>query len=216
MNGADDDDGLGEWSADSTPAATPAAHAPPAAPAALAGVDLSVGMPDAVGAVVRRRLQAIATEVLDELLDDAAIAQLRTAARDAATVALAEPAREPAPDPQPEPPELYFSTLPQFVEQLLVPMYRRSLGANTLTWCAEWWRHPEAIVRLEALWRSWEHLRLDPATGMSVWLRDHLDHHIAVLLSSDGPFKGCKPDQHGERLKPFPVAPPPAGLFDTA
>ena len=51
---------------------------------------------------------------------------------------------------------------------------------------------------------------------MSVWLRDHLDHHIAVLLSSDGPFKGCKPDQHGERLKPFAVAPPPAALFDTA
>ena len=59
-------------------------------------------------------------------------------------------------------------------------------------------------------------LNLRPAALISVWLRDHLDHHIAVLLSSDGPFKGCKPDQHGERLKPFPVAPPPAALFDTA
>ncbi|WP_216666160.1 DUF4913 domain-containing protein [Actinomyces faecalis] len=27
--------------------------------------------------------------------------------------------------------------------------------------------------------RSWEHPRQDPATGMSVWLRDHADHHMA-------------------------------------
>ena len=85
-------------------------------------------------------------------------------------------------------------------------MYRRPLGGQAVTWCPEWWRHAEAIARLDALWRAWEHLRLDPATGMSVWFRDHADHHMAVLLSADGPFKGCKPDKgHAERLPAFPL-----------
>lgn len=51
---------------------------------------------------------------------------------------------------------------------------------------------------------------------MSVWFRDHADHHMAILLSADGPFKGCKPkDGHSNRLDPFPLEPPPPGLFDT-
>jgi hypothetical protein len=66
-----------------------------------------------------------------------------------------------------------------------------------------------ASVALEALWRAWEYLRLDAHTGMSVWFRDHADHHMAVLLSADGAFKGCKPDRHGERLEALPLNEPP-------
>ena len=72
-------------------------------------------------------------------------------------------------------------------------MWRRNLSGNALTWCPERWRHAEAIARLEAPWRAWEHLRLDPALGMSVWLRDHADHHMAVLLGADGPLKAAPP-----------------------
>jgi len=43
---------------------------------------------------------------------------------------------------------------------------------------ARWWESPEAIFRLEAMWRSWEALRLNPATVISDWLRDHADHHL--------------------------------------
>ncbi|MGI8731362.1 MAG: DUF4913 domain-containing protein [Solirubrobacteraceae bacterium] len=50
---------------------------------------------------------------------------------------------------------------------------------------------------------------MDAHTGMSVWFRDHADHHMAVLLSDAGPFKGCKPEGHGERLKPLPLTTPP-------
>lgn len=113
--------------------------------------------------------------------------------------------------------ELCFPTLEAFVEQQLAPMWRRNLSGNTLTWCPEWWRHAEAIARLEALWRAWEHLRLDPALGMSVWFRDHADHHMAVLLDADGPFKGCSPEEgkgHSPRLTALPCTPPPVGLFD--
>lgn len=108
--------------------------------------------------------------------------------------------------------ELFYPSLECFVAEQLAPLYRRQLGHGR-TWCRAWWAHAEAITRLEALWRSWEHLRLEPALGMSVWLRDHADPHMAVLLDPDGPFKGCSPDRHAARLEPLPVDPPPEGLF---
>lgn len=110
-------------------------------------------------------------------------------------------------------PELYYPNVLVFVTELLAPMYRRPLTGQGTTWCPEWWSHAEAVARLEALWRAWEYLRLDPATGMSVWFRDHADYHMAVLLSADGPFKGCKPDKHAERLDPLPLVEPPEGLW---
>jgi hypothetical protein len=108
-----------------------------------------------------------------------------------------------------------FASLEAFVTRYLLAMYRRAVSGNDTTWCAQWWRHPEAIVRLEALWRAWEYLRLDPATGMSVWVRDHCDFHMRVLLSADGPFRGCTPDGHATRpLRPLPSAPMPDGLAE--
>jgi hypothetical protein len=87
--------------------------------------------------------------------------------------------------------ELVYRSLHLFVAELLLPTYRRKVDGRSLTWCPRWEQHPEAVVRLEALWRSWEHLRLDPALGISVWLRDHLDHHYPILLDPHGPFRGC-------------------------
>jgi hypothetical protein len=107
-------------------------------------------------------------------------------------------------------PGAVFGSLEAFVCEYLLAVYRRPVSATSTTWCAEWWRHREACVRLDALWRSWEHLRLDAATGMSVWLRDHADHHMSVLLSADGPFKGCTPERHAQRpVSALPSAPVP-------
>ena len=78
-------------------------------------------------------------------------------------------------------------------------------------WAADWWRYPEAIVRLGALWRSWEHLRQDGATGSSIWWRDHLDHHTPILMDVEGSFAEAKdPNDPGEAL---PYTPPPEGMF---
>ncbi|WP_336853912.1 DUF4913 domain-containing protein [Sinomonas albida] len=116
-------------------------------------------------------------------------------------------------------PELVFGSTAEWVAEFLVPMYRRQLTAtgDRTTWCPQWWRHAEAIIRLEALWRAWEHLRLDGRTGASVWLKDHLDHHLPVLLDAhDGPFNGCRPDRHADDpLGEFQlVAPPPEWFPD--
>jgi len=207
--------GLDEWDdADATangPSSTPSTPSTTSAIAtAVAAVDLDAAMRDAARSALRKRLDTIAVAAVDAQLDDATLAQLRATADDAARAAMQDAA---APQVDGAEPELYYPDVVSFVTKHLAPMYRRSLSANSTTWCPQWWRHAEAIARLEALWRSWEHLRLGPSTGTSVWFRDHADHHMAVLLSADGPFKGCKPDGHGERLQPLPLIAPPDGLW---
>ena len=87
-------------------------------------------------------------------------------------------------------------------------------AAITACGVREWWRHDEAVARLDALWRAWEHLRLDPATGLSVWFRDHADHHMSILLDADGPLKGCDATHSQRPLDPLPYDPPPPGTFE--
>lgn len=126
------------------------------------------------------------------------------------TAAPMEPAEE-----EPDAPELFYPNVAEFVSGKLATSYRRQLNVQGgVTWCPQWWKHAEAISRLEALWRAWEFLRLDGTTGMSVWWRDHADHHMSVLLSTDGPFRGCSPDDgHRSKLVPLPCEEPPSGLF---
>jgi hypothetical protein len=122
-----------------------------------------------------------------------------------------EPEKEPGTDGKLPAP--VFGSLEQFVTEYLLPVYRRAVSGTGTTWCPEWWRHREALVRLDALWRAWEYQRHDAATGMSVWLRDHADHHMSVLLSADGPLKGCTESQHSSRpLRPLPSTAVPDGF----
>ncbi|MFD7008125.1 DUF4913 domain-containing protein [Rhodococcus jostii] len=114
-----------------------------------------------------------------------------------------------------EPPQLVFGSAAEFMRDKLAPTYRRDLSNRR--WCNQWWLHAEAVSRVTALWRAWEHLRLDPATGMSVWWRDHADPHMAVLLSSEGPFSNCT-ERRGHHdadseIKPLPLIEPPAEMF---
>ena len=52
---------------------------------------------------------------------------------------------------------------------------------------------------------------------MSVWFRDHAEHHMAVLLSPSGPFAGIgtgKDREHtNEKGELLPYLEPPEGLF---
>jgi hypothetical protein len=126
-----------------------------------------------------------------------------------------EPDLEDAPSADTEAPEPYYSSMLEWFEGWLRPMYRRSTMGDRRDWCPQWWQHEEAVSRLDALWRAWETLRLDPGTGLSVWWRDHADHHMAALLDPDGPFKQCGQDGHQDDSPAMlaHTAPPP-GLFD--
>lgn len=116
-----------------------------------------------------------------------------------------------------ETPQLVFGSTDEFLRDYLRTTYRRPINGSSRIWKARWWEYDEAITRLEALWRAWEHLRLDPATGMSVWWRDHADHHMPVLMSPDGPFHGEDNYEQVNRTQrngdPLPYEAPPVGLF---
>jgi hypothetical protein len=111
-----------------------------------------------------------------------------------------------------EEPETFYGSADEFVREFLIVTYRREVSPKgDYRWDPRWWMHPEAVARLDALWRTWEHFRNDGATGMSVWWRDHADHHMGVLLSSAGPFS--KTSGTTEPGDPLPYAAPPPGLF---
>ncbi|WP_330346633.1 DUF4913 domain-containing protein (plasmid) [Streptomyces europaeiscabiei] len=115
-----------------------------------------------------------------------------------------------------KPPPLVFSNVEVFVTDYLAPTYRRKINGSTAVWCPEWWRHPEALQRITAMWRAWENLRHDPALGLSTWFLQHADPHMRVLLNPDnGPFNGCSPkDGHSLRPSlPLPVKPADPALW---
>lgn len=87
-----------------------------------------------------------------------------------------------------QPVELMFPSAADFFENWLAPTWEYR---SSVSWCPRWWVHPEAVNRITALWLVWEQLRLDPATGMSVFWRDHADYHLGILTSGDGPLAGC-------------------------
>ena len=124
-------------------------------------------------------------------------------------------------DSEPEPgetatptPELIYGSTDEFVREKLIYLYARKVGPQNdgvFRWAADWWRYPEAVSRLESLWRAWEALRLDGATGSSSWWRDHADHHMPMLMSADGPFAFAT--SRNNPGVPLPYEPPPIEDF---
>lgn len=108
-----------------------------------------------------------------------------------------------------------YETLAEFVGDFLVEALWIDLTGQHRIWCPEWWRHPGAIIRLDAMHRSFEALRLDPGTGMSAWILHHADPHMAALTNPQGVFKGCSVDKghDADRDRSISILPPPEGLF---
>ena len=115
-------------------------------------------------------------------------------------------------DEQTAPRPVYACT-EDWVSDYFVPMFRRTLGGE-YRWCAQWWQHAEAISRLSALWQAWEVHRLQPGTGISLWYREHLDHHLPILMGPRGPFYQCSEDTHREPHEAA-LVPAPDGWWDT-
>lgn len=172
-------------------------------------------------------LRAAATDSLDQATRkrDRAIAEVEeaTAAMNAALVKDSTVGSSPITDleassgageaePAQDDAQPMFQTSEQFLLHQLLPLYIRIIDSRNNTWCRQWFRHPEALSRVDALWRAWEHLRLDGKTGMSVWWKDHADPQMAVLLSRKGPFYECDLNRHKEP-DPMPCDLAPEGWF---
>ncbi len=101
------------------------------------------------------------------------------------------------------------------MQEWLFPVYRRSVLGHDRVWCPQWWRHAEAVARLESLWRAWEHLRQDAATGLSVWFRDHADHHMTDPARRRRPVQRLRrPATPTIPSSSCPHDPPPEGMFE--
>lgn len=176
---------------------------------------LSTVLDDLVDKAVRKRLsqeaEVIAAVKFEEALTPELHAALAAAAEAKIAAALAielAQAERAAAGP-------YYRNCYRFFAEFLAPTYRRRVvDSQSFHWCPQWQKHAEARNRIEALWRSWEHLRLDPTTGLSVWWKDHADHHMAYLFSPDGPFRDCSPTKGHKPLPPLPFDEIPPILFD--
>jgi hypothetical protein len=109
-------------------------------------------------------------------------------------------------------PEPWFGNCDEFVREFLLPCWRHPTAGSK--WCAYWWEHAEAVSRLDALWRSFEALRVGDPTGMAVWWRDYAGPIMAAPTDPTGTFAGCNANR-GEHLQidPWPVRPAPERLF---
>ena len=175
----------------------------------------SAPVPAAVGELARQvvltRLADLAAEPLDDAITDQLTEQQWQQLDHAARQVVADLFTSPTPEP---PPRLYYATVDDFVREFLCPTFRRPIGPGSpLRWSARWWESAEAIIRLDAIWRAWETLRLDAGTGLSVWLKDHADYHLTILMSPTGPFRNS--EDTAKITEPLPYEPPPAGLFTT-
>lgn len=122
----------------------------------------------------------------------------------------------PAQTPEEGDSGLVFESLESFVNEYLTQVLWRPADGQRFAWCAEWWRHPEALVRLAGMWRAFEYLRVDAAMGMSNWWLHHADPQLAVLMDAyRGPFVHCTgPEGHQDVYGPLPYVPVPPGVLD--
>lgn len=95
--------------------------------------------------------------------------------------------------PTPSPIPMKYSCTRDWVYGWLSGMTHKPL----MRWCDQWDHHPEAVVRLTALWQSWEVARANPSPlEMSRWILEHHDRHMEVLTSIEGPFTECGRQGH--------------------
>jgi hypothetical protein len=133
-------------------------------------------------------------------LDSADLAEIRQAMKE-----LADSSAQPSAPALEFTPQ--FPDLESWVNGFFVLTFARP-GCE-VSWCERWWDHPEAVLRLDALWRTWEAAALDPVRGVADWLRDYLDPGLLMLLSPAGPFAGCREGTHaGPSALPVSPAPP--------
>lgn len=75
-------------------------------------------------------------------------------------------------------------------------------------------------MHLEALWISWEKMRLEGGPAIVVFYRDYLDPMMRTIMGPDGPFHTFNPhkkDPDGPREhlpEPLPHSEIPPGLME--
>lgn len=108
-----------------------------------------------------------------------------------------------------------FGSLEDFVTLYLLPNWRHR-QSNDVHWCAWWWRHGEAMARLEHLWEGFEVARTQQAPAMSMWWLEQADRHMAALTDRGGAFNRCMDEEDNvvhTQPRQWDSMPAPEGQF---
>lgn len=109
-----------------------------------------------------------------------------------------------------------FGSLEDFVTLYLLPNWRHKQSLKETHWCAWWWRHGEAMARLEHLWEAFEVARTQQAPAMSMWWLEQADRHMAALTGPGGAFNRCIDEQDNvvhTQPRQWDSMPAPEGQF---
>lgn len=119
--------------------------------------------------------------------------------------------------PSSNPPQPRYPDLATWVERWFALSINRRFwgkpGHPGKRWCPRWWDHPEVVLRLNALWRSWEAAAAGGATDantMNAWWINCCEPHLRVILDGEhGPMALCGQEQHidpgGLTVEPVPA-----------
>lgn len=191
-------------------------------PQRVLGVDVgslaTQAIDEAVQAAVQRQVTKMAQKSVAAAMTPQLIAALQARAQEATAAAVEEHVGQDEPNGSAETgePTTLYGSLDEWVREHLRKSYCPRIDGKNRIWSAQWWRYPEALIRLDAIWRAWESLRLDAATGLSIWWRDHADYHLNVLMNpATSPFPAVYEDaaNTSERGEWLPYEAPPKELF---
>ncbi|WP_182348753.1 DUF4913 domain-containing protein [Tomitella gaofuii] len=107
------------------------------------------------------------------------------------------PASTPTDSASEEQPEPLYNSAYEFFTDYVAPAYARKWRGDRI-WCDQWWRHPEAVVRISACWQAFEAARCDAPEALSSFWLLHLDPHMSQLSDPSGPFVDCRMSHLGE------------------
>ncbi len=180
---------------------------------AVRGFDAAALVEGAVTAEVSKEVRKIVADVLTQALTPERRQLLTETAAEVVEAEFKTMTGE-ADDAEPGV-ENHFQNVYVFVQDFLVKVHARPVRDQlSWRWCSQWWDHPEAVSRLEALWKAFEVLRRDPGTGAATWWRDYADPTMAALSDAAGTFAKCSDTTHA--LPPdLPMEPPAAWLLES-
>ena len=105
---------------------------------------------------------------------------------------------EPEPEPNgkyPKAPQTTWHDVEDWVVNIMQDTLERR-ATNTRRWCPQWYKHPEVLTRFRILYEAYREVQSLDAVSYSLWFTEHLDRHLDVIFSEDGPFAACSPDRH--------------------
>lgn len=116
-------------------------------------------------------------------------------------------------DEQPEQaPSFTYRDCEQWLQELALPHYLRKLD-GTRKWAPNWFDYPEADTLVQALWVTWEQMKLDGPQAILVYYRDYFYPLMDRLTSPDGPFHAYDETTHPQLPDQWPTGAAPVGHF---